>query len=324
MAEYPFNPKTDEYIWSPQKKTIGSFQGPEAGCLSPFGPVSNMNCPTSDPYCNCPTGAKRLAPNSIKSTEVGVTFNVGSGTSNSGVRSSNTALFQAPVGICGGLKEPTNEELAQYSYTTYDCPYLMKTSRLSNNVDFAVEWLGVDFSNPHSRYNCDYCFWFNWSNTFKQDTLEEYEDLKGVTSNWKQYIQKPGETGTYYFNYDARKTYNGYAYPPAITGGQTSAAGNCNIINGQYFKYYKEYSKTAATFWNTPVKTPLYRKAQTALIGAQRIKILVHGDIQARPGKLIYIDYPNFGGRWMIYKVQRILTPQKHSMYLYLMRDGVA
>jgi hypothetical protein len=27
-------------------------------------------------------------------------------------------------------------------------------------------------------------------------------------------------------------------------------------------------------------------------------------------------------GRWMVYKIQRIITPIKHSMYLFLMRDG--
>ena len=27
-------------------------------------------------------------------------------------------------------------------------------------------------------------------------------------------------------------------------------------------------------------------------------------------------------GRWMVYKIQRVLTAVKHSMYLHLMRDG--
>jgi hypothetical protein len=39
---------------------------------------------------------------------------------------------------------------------------------------------------------------------------------------------------------------------------------------------------------------------------------------------MVYVDYFNFGGVWMVYKVQRVITAQKHSMYLYLMRDGVA
>ena len=29
-----------------------------------------------------------------------------------------------------------------------------------------------------------------------------------------------------------------------------------------------------------------------------------------------------FDGAWMVYKVQHIITGVKHSMYLFLMRDG--
>jgi len=57
-------------------------------------------------------------------------------------------------------------------------------------------------------------------------------------------------------------------------------------------------------------------------MNAQRVKILVHGNFQIKPGTMVFVDYHNFGGRWMVYKVQRIITAQKHSMYLYLMRDG--
>jgi hypothetical protein len=101
---------------------------------------------------------------------------------------------------------------------------------------------------------------------------------------------------------------------------------------GKNFPHYLEYSKTNATFWNTPENTPLYRKAQVALIKYQRIKILVNGDFTIKPGKIIKINRPvdnrnskilktRYEGSWMVYKVERIIKPGKHSMYLHLMRD---
>jgi len=274
MLQFPYNNQSDEYVYPPSKRTITSSNYDEAlKCLSPFGPVSNMNCPKTSPDCNCPAALSQLRPID---------------------------------------DEPTDASLAVAKNATTECDYIL--SELGD-----VEWLGIDFNNPHSTYNCNYCVEKYGDNNL---TNINYENVKGAPSDWKKYFKT--DENTYFFNYDKRKTYNGLAYPPNINQTQTDPSGECDTVIGNYFKYYKEYSNTAATFWNTPAKTPLFRKAQTALMMAQRIKILVHGDIRAKPGRLIYVDYPNFGGRWMIYKVQRVITAQKHSMYLYLMRDGVS
>jgi hypothetical protein len=142
---------------------------------------------------------------------------------------------------------------------------------------------------------------------------------------------EPGSNtnSTTYFNYDIRKTFNvrgvSAAYPEGISGGLTETQVRlCAPLINPNFRYYKQYSKTSATFWNTPKLTPIRRRAQMALMTAQRVKILVNGDFGVNPGKIVTVNSPNFGGRWMVYKVQRIFTPQKHTMYLYLMRDGVA
>jgi hypothetical protein len=268
------NTTSDESIYPPEKRTINSFvYDKEFKCLSPFGAVSNINCPADDPGCNCPAAVRQLEPEEA---------------------------------------EPTTEELVVLKNNTSECD---KISEIFQNP----EWLGIDFSNPNSAYNCNYC------ETVASGLSLQYQDVPGVSLNWNSNIKLTTDIGTVYaFNYDKRKTYDGYAYPDRIDITQSDPSDGCGKIIGDKFKYYKEYSKTSATFWNTPPKTPLYRQAQTALMTAQRVKILVNGDLRAKPGKMIFIDYPNFGGRWLIYKVERIVTPQKHSMYLHLMRDGVA
>lgn len=266
--KYPNYFRSDEYFWAPAKKNIVSLNTEKGPCLSPFGPVSDMNCPNNNPTCNCSNAVQNYQPEGL------------------------------PV---------TDEELASAKTNTNECNDIKQ--QLGN------EWLGIDPGNPYSSYNCNYCEEFN-TNLLGIS----YQDTPGITSSWKNYFlikQIP------FFNYDKRKTYDGLEFPPSVSI-IPDLGSDCQDIQGRYFKYYKEYSKTAATFWNTPPRTPLNRRAQVALLGAQRIKILVNGDLRARPGKLIYVDYPNFGGRWMIYKVQRVVKPQKHSMFLYLMRDGVA
>lgn len=273
MSQF-FNNTSDEYVYPPEKRTINSFvYNSEFKCLSPFGPVSNINCPPDDPGCNCPAAVRQLEPDE---------------------------------------PEPTDEELVTLKNNTSECGKIFE-------IFGDPEWLGIDFSNPNSTYNCNYC------EESASGVSLSYQDVPGITTDWSPGIQLDTNNGTVYaFNYDKRKTYNGYAYPERTDITQTDPSEGCEKIIGDNFKYYKEYSKTSATFWNTPPETPLYRQAQTALMTTQRVKILVNGDLRAKPGKMIYIDYPNFGGRWLIYKVERIVTAQKHSMYLYLMRDGVA
>lgn len=279
MSQFPNNTTSDEYVYPPFKKGINSFYSDNlSACMSPYGPVSNINCPKDNPYCQCPDKIAQLQPEQ---------------------------------------NEPTDEYLAELKNGTSEC-FLIK-QKLSK------EWIGIDYSNPHADYNCTNCVGASGGSGFTatEKVSEEWTSYIGITLD----EDTETETTKNYFNYDKRKLFGTDKTTfPAKTSEVLDFTVDCgdDDLIGPYFKYYKEYSKTNATFWNTPPKTPLYRKAQTALMGTQRIKILVHGNLAVRPGKMVYVDYVNFGGVWMVYKVQRVITAQKHSMYLYLMRDGVA
>lgn len=299
MSMFPYNSESDEYYYPPSKKNITSFREDEKyQCMSPYGPVSNANCPADFPYCNC-----------------------------------NSRLF-TELGLKPGSVELTDQQLANLRNTTKECDLIQ--SKLG------YSWFGIDYSEPHSSYNC-ICF------NSGSGTTNDYKSISPLTNSWKKYIEIKKEEGDtdsedagkivrytnttsasndenlLFFNYDQRKIFGaGSAFPLPVS--EIPNPGRDKVcpgpIIGPNFKYYKEYSKTNATFWNTPPRTPLLRRAQTALMAAQRVKILVHGNINITPGTLVLIDYFNFGGRWMVYRVERTFTAQRHSMYLYLMRDG--
>ena len=266
---------------------LGSYEISNLGpCMNPKGYVSNSNCPEDNPLCNCPPESK---PKKV---------------------------------------EPTDAELLTLKANTNEC-YLIKTHLSS-------KWFGIDYSNPKCSYNC-------------------FEGISGSTSaSGLTYIQKYLETRTtptrkgFGEGATQGKTGSIWTVPGDVIGrtldddivitgstaggstaGGSTAGGSTASSN---FKHYLEYSKTNATFWNTPKETPLYRKAQTALLTYQRIKIVVNGDFDIKPGNLVAINMPTpemssisetrFHGRWMVYKNEHIITSQKHSMILYLMRDG--
>ena len=74
-----------------------------------------------------------------------------------------------------------------------------------------------------------------------------------------------------------------------------------------------------------------------ALYNFQKIKITVNGSYLVKVGSLINVRVPikdqisasgnslsdkRFGGTWMVYRIERTITGGKHTMVLYLMRDG--
>jgi len=188
--------------------------------------------------------------------------------------------------------EPTNDELLCAKLAAQECDGIKD--------QFNNKWLGVDYADPTAPYNCS--------------CIDPADD------EWET-VTKTGTTP--FLTAAPASTIVADYTPPSYS----EACGSC-------FTYYTEYSKTNATFWNTPAKTPLYRRAQTSLLGYWRIRILVHGDLKIKPGKIITIDYPigentnikqsRYSGKWMVYKVKHVMTGVKHSMYLYLMRDGAA
>lgn len=200
---------------------------------------------------------------------------------------------------------PTEQSLLAAKLAASECS-LIKTN-------LSEKWLGIDYSDPNAAYNC-----------FCNDEPGAPPGPK--TDFWVSGVfPTPNSDSATFVNLPADVANAAPEYIPPTYG-----AGDC----GTNFDKYIEISKTNATFWNTPPKTPLLRRAQTALLMYNRIRILVHGDFTVKPGNIIKIDYTfkfnnnntidtsRFDGNWMVYKVQHIITGVKHSMYLFLMRDG--
>tara|TARA_R110000824_G_scaffold168495_1_gene345487 strand:- start:732 stop:1490 length:759 start_codon:yes stop_codon:yes gene_type:complete len=108
---------------------------------------------------------------------------------------------------------------------------------------------------------------------------------------------------------------------------------SCNCpCRGEKFGEYMDYTRTYATYWNTPENTPLWRNAQMFLIKAQTAQIVLNGDLSLRPGTLIKIvnklpgaEDPNtrrFSGRWMVTTISHIIQGESHRMMIGLSRDS--
>lgn len=290
----------------------------EFDCISIFGPVNNINCPDEYPDCNCPVAFVDLRP---KFSEPSITE-----IENARHAAEECMLIKKTFGICGGF--PALEYL---------------------------NWGGIDYSNKYSTYNCfgsEKYGKFKWSDTpdTSNDKLGPFQKLKAIKGVSGATL---GASSSGLFPYSIRVSFPtgvsldgssaGYASWQGITANSiidildTESKTDANktvypSLFGVNFPYYLEYSKTSATFWNTPPHTPLYRKAQTGLLKYQKIKILVNGNFKIKPGNLIYISLPStntdasapqskYQGIWMVYRAERIIKPGKHSMYLYLMRD---
>lgn len=109
---------------------------------------------------------------------------------------------------------------------------------------------------------------------------------------------------------------------------------NCPCI-GDKFHEYMEYTKSLATFWDTPPHTPLYRNAQGQLASSQVIQIGMVGNLNLRPGHIIRITIPpeeadpnieekNLSGKWMIQEITHEMNdPTIYFMRLTLTRDSL-
>ena len=109
---------------------------------------------------------------------------------------------------------------------------------------------------------------------------------------------------------------------------------NCPCI-GDKFHEYMEYTKSLATFWDTPPHTPLYRNAQEQLASSQVIQIGMVGNLNLRPGHIIRITIPpeeadpsieekNLSGKWMIQEITHEMNdPTIYFMRLTLTRDSL-
>lgn len=291
-----------------QKSSINTA---ESICYSPFGQVSNINCPDWDPACNC--YINQYKPKELpKSTQ---------------------ELIR--------LKKGTSEcqLIEQHLINKFNQPY----------------WFGIDFSNPKCPYNCFGKEFIQPDGGYKKEYFQDinicFYGITGDTDIPKNAFY-PYNIG-YYGNSgpvlglkkeDGIKTSldnfiweKGEAVPLEFKVAQ-EGEGNKNIaINNALFSAYLEYSKTNATFWGTPKKTPLLRTALTNLYNFQKIKITVNGSYLIKIGDLVNVKIPikdqlgekgkglsdkRFAGTWMVYRIERTITGGKHTMVLHLMRDG--
>ena len=103
---------------------------------------------------------------------------------------------------------------------------------------------------------------------------------------------------------------------------------------GNKFKDYLEYTRTYATYWDTPYETPLWRNAQMRLLGSQTAMIALNGDLTLKPGTIIRINDPHFNpgeaannknytGKWLVSAVEHNIGIRSHRSLLTLTRDSI-
>lgn len=292
-------------LFNLQKSSINTI---ESVCFSPFGQVSNINCPDWDPACNC-------FINQYKPKEL----------------------------------PKTDSELIELKKKTSECELIYK--EIVKKFDQPY-WFGVDFSNHKCPYNClseEFTLNSNgYDAKYFKDVKINYFGITGTISKDTFYPYNIGYYGNSgpvlnldpsdgiqpsndIFIWDKEKI---KPLDYKLTTGENE---NNISINKPLFKSYLEYSKTNATFWNTPAKTPLLRNAFMGLYGFQKIKIAVNGSYLIKIGSLINITMPikdeisesgtglndkRFAGTWMVYRIERTIIGGKHTMNLFLMRDG--
>ena len=108
---------------------------------------------------------------------------------------------------------------------------------------------------------------------------------------------------------------------------------SCNCpCRGDKFSDYVEYTRTWATYWDTPANSPLLRNAQMLQLNSQKALIVVNGDFSLKPGQLIKLNIPlgidaersesRVSGNWLVSQIiHSFATQQTHRMTVSLVRD---
>jgi hypothetical protein len=215
-------------------------------------------------------------------------------------------------------KEPSGISLMELQKMSSECFFI------HNNLGNSKEWMGVDYSSPQCSYNC-YDIDLKSNPVLKPTPVDYYLINGSGISDGSTFPYAVGISGI--SGLSLITDYPTTEVPDKLKTADWKICGAC-------FPYYMEYSRTNATFWNTSPKTPLLRRGQMGAYNSQKIKILVNGDRRVRVGMLVNIGIPigdetndvitqkRFSGRWMIYRIERVITSSKHSMFLHLMRDG--
>jgi len=260
-------------------------------CANPDGPVNNSNCPSDDPYCNCP--AKYLQPKDA--------FIISTGDDVNSLLESFSQFFQ------------DNEELT---------PEIIQQALLS----LIQEIFGDDDENAFAVINSEIEVLERFE-TYEEanDFISELEptpepndeELKELLDEAKLCEKIEEVLGEEYLGCE-------WDNPD----GNDSC--NCPNIGEKYHEWLA-YTRTYSTFWNTPLKTPLLRNAQMAIAQAQTVAVSALGDLSIRPGALVSINNINTAsqeqkgtaGRWMVGGINHLFTKRNHSMTLSLIRDSL-
>lgn len=216
-------------------------------------------------------------------------------------------------------REPPGISLEEYKAKISECSLIQEHLK-------DQEWMGVDYSNPYCQYNCIGITGLAANPNLNPVPVDTYKidgsSIKTAGATFPYSLGLSGISGVSLIT-----EYRPDQVADGLTSANWKTCGSC-------FPYYLEYSKTNATFWNTSPKTPLLRKGQIGAYNSQKIKILVNGQQNVKVGMMVNIAMPigdetkdkltqkRFSGRWFIYRIERVITTFKHSMYLYLMRDG--
>jgi len=284
--------KNSQVEWYKNEIPITREERRHYKCANPNGPVNNSNCPPDDPYCNCP--AKYLQPKDAL------------------IISTNDDLTSISEQFSEIFKEldesPTPIELQQIVNQVIESIFG------ENNAEngYAVIDSNLEVLSITETYE-DAIKFVNELEPTPEPKDEELEELLKESRLCEKIEEVLG------------KKYLGCEWD------KPDAQHSCDCPNiGEKYHEWLEYTRTYATFWNTPVKTPLLRNAQMSLLTAQSIVISVAGDLSIRPGAMVEINnisgedgnQKRTSGKWMVASISHRILQRNHFMSMVLIRDS--
>jgi len=308
------------------RKTTKSIEEPHSIrnsyiCSNPSGSVSNIDCPDDDLLCNCPCRKQEETDGAEESSDLVLFPRVESIESlfelllYENQSEDGAALRQKVVeAIADGNKYAIikNDPLDDSDDSTYPIPNII--------ADEFYQTL----EEARTAYNL-------LDEVYNEPTRSELNELLKNTKECEKIEEVLGAE------------YLGCVWEDP----NSPISCKCPCM-GEKFMDYIKYTRTNASFWNTPHNTPLWRAAQTALLRTQQIVITVSGDLSIRPGDIVNLDVveiPNldpldipetshklstmeknakFNGKWLVNSItHKIVSTNLHKMDLTLIRDSL-
>lgn len=284
--------KNSQLEWYKNEIPITREEKRHYKCANPNGPVNNSSCPPDDPYCNCP--AKYLQPKDAIIVSI-----------NDDVTSLSEQFSQ----LFEELEEsPSPQELQIVVEEIVESIF----GEISGDNGYAVLSSDLEILGSFETYE-DAVSFVSGLDPVKEPTDEELEELLQDSKLCDKIKEVLGEK------------YLGCEW------NRSDAQDSCDCPNiGEKYHEWLEYTRTYATFWNTPVKTPLLRNAQMSLMTAQMIIVSVLGDLAIRPGAIVEINSKTlpegkdkkYSGKWIVSTIAHAISQRNHFMTMSLIRDS--